>query len=71
MNIDSRRLIRHDGKLFIQIRAFRDRPGKEIDPVKEYLDADICLRNNGILFFCKEISEPPELEYVNDSLVVS
>ena len=71
MFIDSRRLIRHEGKLFIQIRSFREQPGKEIEPLKEYLGADICLRNNGILFFCQEITEPSELEYISNSLVTS
>ena len=69
MNIDSRKLIRHGNKLYLQLRTYPEPAVLHVTALKDYLGADICLRHNGVLYFCSEIVEPIDVEYLNDSLV--
>lgn len=57
MNVDSRRLIKHQGKLLNLLRTVREDHNPIIETWKTHLNADTVLRKDDMLFFCEEIIE--------------
>lgn len=49
--------IRHDDSLYEVIRIYLEERIKSIDGIKECLNADIALRNNGRVYFCQKIQD--------------
>lgn len=65
----SRKFIRTNDRLVEVIRDYPEDRIKDISLAKEYLNADIVLRNNGRLYFCEYIQEAEIIEEIEPGLL--
>lgn len=61
--------IRHNDNLYQVIRMYQENRIKSVEGLKEYYQADIALKNNGIMYFCIQIQEAEIIPEEEEKLI--
>ena len=66
-----KQIIKHNDNLFILKRIIKESSKPILDDFKEYLQADIVLKNDGKFYFCQKIDDAIIEEFILNTEVTS